>query len=190
YDELPPGDPGLEEAVGLFTTALDGLRAWGPPPPWRAGTLHLNLGRLLNRLGRYPEAEDHLRQAIDLFRRGRPAQADRLPHALQALASRQFSSGAPARKAAVPGILAEALDACRKNPRVPGFRLAHQLMDYGRVRLDAGAAAEAAPLFAEAAEVRRKALGADHIEVAEALAFQVAALRAVGDDAAAARAAG
>src|SRR5262249_19327544 len=109
---------------------------------------------------------------------------------LQALAYNQFLSGDPARKAAVPGLLAEALDACRKNPHVPPFRLAHQLMDHARIRLDAGAAAEAAPLFAEPAEVRRKALGADHIAAAEALAFQVAALRAAGDAEGAARAEG
>jgi predicted Ser/Thr protein kinase/tetratricopeptide (TPR) repeat protein len=185
HDELPKGDPGREEAVGLLTTALDSLRAWGPPPPWRAGTLYLNLGRVLGRLGRLPEAEDHLRRAIVLFRLGRPAQATRLPHALQVLAATLVDD--PARKAEVPGLLAEALDACRKNPRVPPYRLAHQLMDYGRIRLEAGAAAEAAALFAEAADVRRTALGADHIEVAEALAFRVAALRAAGDAGAAAK---
>jgi tRNA A-37 threonylcarbamoyl transferase component Bud32/tetratricopeptide (TPR) repeat protein len=187
YNALPSRDPGLEECVEVLTAVLDGLRTWGGPLPWRAGTAHLNLGRALTKLQRHADAEPHLKRAVDLYRQGRPSQAANLPHALQVLAINQVLSGDPNKKAAVPDLLAEALEACRKNPRVPAYRLAHQLMDYGRIRLDAGHPAEAAERFGEAAEVRRKALGAEHNDVAESLAFQVAALRAAGDAAGADR---
>jgi hypothetical protein len=179
YEALPSRDPGLEEAVLLLGANLVVLEAWGGPPPCRTGEAHLNLGRTLNKLGRHADAEPHLRAAVGLFRPARPAQAENLPHALQALSLCLVWQNRPDE---VPGLLKEALDVCWKNPRVPRYRLAHQLMDYGRIRLDAGDAATAAPLFAEAAEVRRQALGADHVEVGEALAFRYEALKRQGKD--------
>jgi tetratricopeptide (TPR) repeat protein len=190
YENPEPGRPraDFEECARLLGECLDGLKGWGVPLPLRAGRVHMNLGRALLRLNRPAEAEPHLRQAVELFRRGVPWQSADLPHALQALAISYARSGDPVRSELVPGVLVEALAACRSNPRVPAYRLGHQLVDLGQARLSAGQAAEAAALFAEAAEVRRKDAGPDSVGVGEALAFRVAALRAAGDEAAAARA--
>jgi hypothetical protein len=67
--------------------------------------------------------------------------------------------------------------ASRRDPAVEPYRRAHALMDLGRVRLLAGDAAEAEPLFAEAVRVRRAAAIPDF---AESLAYQSAALRRLG----------
>src|SRR5262249_18434783 len=76
-------------------------------------------------------------------------------------------------------LLDEAVAASRGCPAVKPYRLAHALMDVGRYRLGKGAT-ECAPLFAEAARVRRQALGSTQIGVAQALAFEAPALRREG----------
>jgi tetratricopeptide (TPR) repeat protein/predicted Ser/Thr protein kinase len=177
---VPRDDLSLQECVDLNHEILKALDAWGVTLPWRAGSAHLNLGRALRDSGRLVEAEAELRRAAALFRQGRPEQASKLPHTLQALAVTLAATRNPDKQAEIPEVLREALEMCRDNRFVPNYRLGHQLMDYGRVLLDRGDAAVAEPLFAEAVDVYRRAENnRDNMEVVEALAFRVAALRAM-----------
>ncbi len=183
YDAYPEPDPALEEAVTLYD---EGLQS-GVLPVWEQGLNRLDLGRTQARLGRYEEAERNVRLALPLLRRGGAYAVGSLPHALQMLATLTARLQDPKKPAKIEALLREAVEVSRSNPNVPDFRKAHAFMDLGRFRLLRGDSVTSAALFAEAAEARVRALGPANFEVAEALAYQSAALKAQGKKAVAER---
>jgi tetratricopeptide (TPR) repeat protein len=178
YGAYTGPDPALEEAVRLYE---EGLKS-GALPGWEQGMSRLDLGRTQWRLGRLKEAEENVRLAVPLLRAGGARSVGALPHALQVLAILAETSGDPKRQAEVEGLLKEAVEVSRAEPDVPDFRKAHAFMDLGRYRLLRGDGKTSAPLFAEAARARARALGPTNFEVGEALAYQWLALKYQGKD--------
>jgi serine/threonine protein kinase/tetratricopeptide (TPR) repeat protein len=176
YDAYPRGHPALDEAARLYEQALKS----GSLPKWEQALNRLDLGRTQFLLNRFDEGEQNLWLAAAQARQAGPCVRGCIPHALQLLAMRAEWSDDAKRQATVEGLLKEALETSRASASVPEHRKAHALMDLGRYRLAHGDAVTSAPLFAEAAEVRGRALGPRNFEVAEALAYQSAALRLQG----------
>jgi tetratricopeptide (TPR) repeat protein len=176
YDAYAGSDPAIEEAAALYE---EGLQS-GVLPRWEQGLNRLDLGRTQAWLGRLREAEQNVRLGLPLLREAGPIVVEALAHALQVLAILSERSDDPKKRAEVEGLLQEAVDISRSQPDVPEYRKAHALLDLGRYRLLRGDAVMSAPLFAEAAEARARALGPTNFEVAEALAYQAAALEGQG----------
>lgn len=136
------------------------------------------LARTLTRLRRDREAEGHLEAVIPRFRR---EGSDDLTEALELLARVAERSGDPARQARVEGLLQQAVDAARENRDTPIPRRAAALRALGVYRLTRKKdGVTAAPLFAEAAGLLAQVEGPTHLRVAQALAYQSAALRLQG----------
>ena len=128
-----------------------------------AKTLH-GLGVLLEREGRYADAEQSFRKALDVQRQVLgPAHAD-VARTLQDLAKVIDESGN--LKAAIP-VMQQALDIQRRlNDSQPAPGLAETINDLGTMRYEDGDYDAAEKLYVEAIAMKRRLLGEKHPEIA------------------------
>jgi tetratricopeptide (TPR) repeat protein len=168
------GEKSYREAI-VFESAL-------PPTAGNraalARTLH-GLGVLLERQGRYPDAEQVLRRALELQRAALgPAHPD-MARTLQDLAKVIDESGN--LKDAIP-VMRQALAMQRQlNGSQPDPGLAETINDLGVLLYESGNYDEAEKLYGEAITMKRRLLGENHPEIALTLENLARVLQNKGD---------
>jgi tetratricopeptide (TPR) repeat protein len=168
------GEKSYREAIARESTLPD-------TPQNRAAlarTVH-GLGEVLERQGRYADAEQSFRKALALQRQALgPAHAD-VARTLQDLAKVIDESGNP--KEAIP-VMRQALDMQRQlNGSQPDPGLAETINDLGVLLYESGNYDEAEKLYVEAIAMKHRLLGENHPEIALTLENLARVLQNKGD---------